>query len=115
MGSTAMGKIFDVEVSHFVDDGVWVGTSEDIKGLTVEADSLEAFIEALLEVSSELLAHNHGLSGAQLAQSTLRVHKLHVRNQTGEQARRVSTKARRRSPQLVFQDPVEWFGEAAVA
>ena len=110
-----MGKVFDVEVSHFVDDGVWVATSEDIKGLTVEADSLEAFIEALVEVSTELLAHNHGLSGAQLEQSTLRVRELRVRDETGELVRRASTKARRSSPQLVFQDPVEWFGEAAVA
>ena len=36
-----MGMNFNIEVCHFADDGVWVATSEDIKGLTVEAGSLE--------------------------------------------------------------------------
>ena len=34
--------VFNVEITHFEDDGVWVATSADIKGLTVEANTLRS-------------------------------------------------------------------------
>ena len=75
-----MGKSFDIDVIHYVDDGVWVATSEDVKGLTVEADSFENFVEALIEVCIELLAHNHGLTEDEIGESTIRVSQLdHIR------------------------------------
>ena len=112
-----MGMNFNIEVCHFADDGVWVATSEDIKGLTVEAGSLEAFIQALIDISTELLAHNHGLSGSQIAESTLHVRELrHFRTEEGGQVRQSGTETRRKSsPQLVLEDPVAWFDQAAVA
>ena len=75
-----MGRYFDIEVVHYADDGVWVAVSDDIKGLTVECDSLETFLDTLVEISTELLAHNHGLSDAEIEDATIRVKNLrHVR------------------------------------
>ena len=72
----AMGHVFDIDIVHYVGDGIWVATSDDIKGLTVETDSLESFIETLIDVSSELLSHNHDLTDAEIEAATLEVKSL---------------------------------------
>lgn len=39
------GRVFDIEITCFQDDRIWLATSDDIKGLTVEADSFQTFLE----------------------------------------------------------------------
>ena len=95
-----MGKCFDIDITHYADDDVWAATSEDIKGLTVEAESLQSFTEALIEVSIELLAHNHGLTDAEIGASTVRVKRLrHVLRKTKKPSLQGPTGSR---PKLVF-------------
>ena len=68
---------FHVNVVEYRNDGVWVATSDEIKGLTVEEASLEACLATLIDVGAELLAHNHGLTEEQIANTALHTHVVH--------------------------------------
>ena len=101
-----MARYFDIEVIHYADDGVWAATSEDIKGLTVEAPSLQTFLETLIEVSIDLLTHNHGLSDAEIEASTIRVkHLRHVRDET--RAKPIERRRHGSHLKLMFNDARE--------
>ncbi|MCY3858342.1 MAG: DUF1902 domain-containing protein [Gammaproteobacteria bacterium] len=62
---------FNIDVIHTVNDDVWVATSEDIRGLVVESAGFQTFLSDLLEVSVELLAHNHGATEQELNETRL--------------------------------------------
>ncbi len=62
---------FNIEVIHTVNDDIWVATSEDIRGLVVESAGFQAFLSDLLEVSVELLTHNHGATSEKLDKTRL--------------------------------------------
>ena len=55
------------------ESGVLVGTSPDIPGLTLEADSREQLLAAVSDVVPQLLKHNLELSEDRLAESVVEV------------------------------------------
>ena len=100
-----MANQFDIEVVHYADDGVWVATSEDISGLTVEADTFSSFVEELIDVSTELLAHNHGLTEDEIGAAIIHVKELrHVSNSTQRQSARTRRRKASPPPKLMFDD-----------
>ena len=56
-----MVRSYSVDVFRCEESGVLVGTSEDIPGLTLEAETLGALLEAIMEMAPQLIAHNIGL------------------------------------------------------
>ena len=62
---------FNIDVRHMVNDDIWIATSDDIRGLVVESRGFNAFLSDIVEVSSELLTHNHGVSDDELAKTSL--------------------------------------------
>lgn len=55
------------------ESGVLVGTSPDIPGLTLEADSREQLLAAVSDVVPQLLKHNLELAEDRLAESVVEV------------------------------------------
>lgn len=53
------GNVFDVE--FFFDDEakVWIATSDDIKGLVLESESLDNLIQRVLKATPELIELNN--------------------------------------------------------
>ena len=105
-------RVFDIEICYFVEDGVWLATSDEIRGLTVEADSLQGFVEALIDVSAELLAHNHGLSEAEIEETTIRVSEFRRLRNDSELPDNETTR-RRATPKLMVNDPIGLVAAAA--
>ncbi|MDX2239345.1 MAG: DUF1902 domain-containing protein [Leptolyngbyaceae cyanobacterium bins.302] len=52
------------QVNAFGDEAaaVWVATSEDVPGLAIEADTIEALSQKLRDIIPELLFSNHVIS-----------------------------------------------------
>lgn len=67
-----MKKSYSVEVFQCEESGAYVATSQDIPGLTLEADSLGGLLEAILEMVPQLIEHNLGLPKDAEVQVTLR-------------------------------------------
>ena len=98
---------FSIDILYFRDDAVWLATSEDIKGLTVEANSYDVFLEALFDVSTELLTANHGLAEADIEDTTLRVKSLTlVHTQSGQRTKAFSP-PRRPVPKVMLDAPID--------
>ena len=53
-----MANSFSVDVSRCGETDVFVATSDDIPGLTLEADTLGGMLEAVMEMVPELLERN---------------------------------------------------------
>ena len=60
-----------------VNDDIWIATSDDIRGLVVESRGFNAFLSDIIEVSSELLTHNHSVCDEELAKTSLHCHISH--------------------------------------
>lgn len=56
-----MPKTLTVDVRQCEQTGVSIGTSDDILGLTLEADSIGRILDAAIEVVPELLEYNHSV------------------------------------------------------
>jgi hypothetical protein len=68
-----MKNDYSVEIFQCEESGAYVGTSQDIPGLTLEADSIGGLLEVVLEMVPQLIEHNLGLPGDAEVQVTLRV------------------------------------------
>ena len=86
----AMAKSYSVDVFRCTEADVFVATSKDIPGLTLEADTLGGMLEAVMEVVPQLLEHNLNVRCDADVQVTVR---LQQAEQPAEQ------QGRRRSPQ----------------
>ena len=53
-----MANLYSVDVFHCGETDVFVATSEDIPGLTLEADTLGGMLEAVMEMVPQLLEQN---------------------------------------------------------
>ncbi len=56
-------KQYTVRADWDAEAKVWMATSEDVPGLTVEAETLDALVEEVKHVVPELLELNCGLHG----------------------------------------------------
>lgn len=68
-----MDNSFSVEVFRCEEANVYVGTSEDIPGLTLESDTLGGLLEAALEMVPQLIEQNLELPPNSDVQVTVRV------------------------------------------
>ena len=62
-----------ITVLRCEESGMLVGTSTDIPGLTVEAGTPHALIEAIIEVAPRLLMTNLNLSAEEVAECSISV------------------------------------------
>ena len=60
-------RIYTVDVVWCLEGGVYVGTSEDIPGLTLEAATKGEFLDALMQEAPRLIDHNIGLPEGEAA------------------------------------------------
>lgn len=67
-----MAYTYSVEVFQCEESGVYVGTSSDIPGLTLEADGLGGMIEAVLEMVPQLIECNLDVPANAEVQVTVR-------------------------------------------
>ena len=56
-----MANSYSVDVFQCEEAGVFVGTSQDIPGLTLEAGTLGGLLDAVLEMVPQLIEQNLGL------------------------------------------------------
>ncbi len=68
-----MDNSFSVDVFRCEEANVYVGTSEDIPGLTLESDTLGGLLEAALEMVPQLIEQNLELPENSDVQVTVRV------------------------------------------
>ena len=68
-----MDNSFSVDVFRCDEADVYVGTSEDIPGLTLESDTLGGLLEAVLEMVPQMLEQNLELPPNSDVQVTVRV------------------------------------------
>ncbi|MCY4476957.1 MAG: DUF1902 domain-containing protein [Gammaproteobacteria bacterium] len=66
-------KRYQISVTTCAESGVLVGTSSDIPGLTLEANSHEQLLAAVSDVVPQLLTHNLKLPENQLAECVVEV------------------------------------------
>lgn len=74
MDNGAKNKYFSIDVIRDKDSNVYVGTSEDIPGLTLETGTLGELFEAAMEVVPQLLEYNLNISRDNLMNVTINVH-----------------------------------------
>ena len=67
-----MAFTYSVEVFQCEESGVYVGTSPDIPGLTLEADGFGGMIEAVLEMAPQLIECNLDVPANAEVQVTIR-------------------------------------------
>ena len=68
-----MANSYSVDVFRCTEADVFVATSEDIPGLTLEADTLGGMLEAVMEMVPELLERNLNVSRDADVQVTVRL------------------------------------------
>ena len=97
-----MENAYSVEVFQCEESGAYVGTSQDIPGLTLEADSLGGLLEAVLEMVPQLIEHNLGVPRDAEVQVTVRVPPL-LQKKT-QAARRRSQPSSSPKPRYVVEE-----------
>ena len=68
-----MANLYSVDVFRCTEAGVYVATSEDIPGLTLESDTLGGMLEAVMEMVPQLIEHNLDLPQDAEVQVTVRL------------------------------------------
>ena len=64
---------FTISIMRCPQTRVYIGTSEDIPGLTLESDTFGELLEAVMEVVPDLLMHNLGLPEDELDNVTVKL------------------------------------------
>ncbi|MCY3689332.1 MAG: DUF1902 domain-containing protein [Gammaproteobacteria bacterium] len=49
---------FAIDVNYYADTGVYVGTSDDIPGLTLETETIAELLEVAMDIVPHLLSNN---------------------------------------------------------
>ena len=98
-----MANSYSVDVFRCTEAGVYVATSEDIPGLTLESDTLGGMLEAVMEMVPQLIEHNLDVPQDAEVQVTVR---LRQAEQPAAQGRRQRSQARAglRPPRYVFEE-----------
>ena len=76
--------VYVVDVTHFLDDNIWSGISDDIPGLCLETESKTAMIEAIRDCAPEMLAFNLKLSTDEINRAIIEVRIREVANEESE-------------------------------
>lgn len=67
------GHQFTISIMRCSETRVYIGTSEDIPGLTLESDRIGQFVEAAMDVVPDLLVNNVGVSEQDLDDVTVKL------------------------------------------
>ena len=67
-----------VAVRHYVDDDIWVATSDDITGMIVESQGIAAFLIDVTDVAVQLLELNDGYDADSITKTSLRLRIDHI-------------------------------------
>lgn len=67
------GHQFTISIMRCSETRVYIGTSEDIPGLTLESGTIGEFLEAAMEIVPNLLVNNVGLSEQDLDDVTVKL------------------------------------------
>lgn len=97
-----MDNSFSVDVFRCEESNVYVGTSEDIPGLTLESDTLGGLLEAALEMVPELIERNLELPPNSDVQVTLRVR--HPLEENGRVRRRNAQSPSSPKPRFIVEE-----------
>ena len=95
-----MANSYSVDVFRCPEAGVFVATSEDIPGLTLEADTVGGMLEAVMEMVPQLLERNLDVPRDADVQVTVRL------QQAGQQGhhRRPQSQVSARTPRYVVEE-----------
>ena len=93
-----MANSYSVDVLRCEESDVFVATSEDIPGLTLEADTLGGMLEAVMEMVPQLLERNLDIPRDADVQVTVRL-------QQAEQPAAQQGRGRRSQPQVGAPTP----------
>ncbi|MDE0058415.1 MAG: DUF1902 domain-containing protein [Defluviicoccus sp.] len=99
-----MENSYSVQVFQCEESGAYVGTSEDIPGLTLESESLGGLLEAVMEMVPQLIEHNLGVPKDADVQVLVRVR---APSKSGSEAsrRRVQSSSAPRPRYVVEEEP----------
>ncbi|MCY3859865.1 MAG: DUF1902 domain-containing protein [Gammaproteobacteria bacterium] len=67
-----------VDVRHYVDDDIWIATSDDITGMVVESRGIATFLIDVVDVAVQLLELSDGYDASSIANTNLRLRVNHV-------------------------------------
>ena len=97
-----MDNSFSVDVFRCEEANVYVGTSEDIPGLTLEANTLGGLLEAALEVVPQLIERNLELPPDSDVQVAVRVR--HPLEEKGRARRRNARSPSSPKPRFIVEE-----------
>ncbi len=97
---------FSIDVIRCEESRVFVGTSDDIPGLTLEADTLGNLFDAAMEVVPQLIERNLGVPRDAVVRVTVRVRSLE-RPATTKSAGRARKSAAISRPRFVFEEEMD--------
>ena len=99
-----MAKSYSVDVFRCTEADVFVATSEDIPGLTLEADTLGGMLEAVMEMVPQLLEQNLDVPRDADVQVTVRLQQ--AEQPAAQQGRRQRPQSRvsTRAPRYVVEE-----------
>ena len=67
-----------VDVRHYVDDDIWIATSDDITGMVVESRGIATFLIDVVDVAVQLLELRDGYDSSSIANTSLRLSVSHL-------------------------------------
>ncbi len=97
---------YSIDVIRCEESRVFVGTSDDIPGLTLEADTLGNLFDAAMEVAPQLIERNLGVPRDAVVSVTVRVHSLE-KPATAKSAGRTRKSAAVSRPRFVFEEEMD--------
>ena len=98
-----MVNSYSIDVVMCEESGVFVGTSKDIPGLTLESDTLGGLLDAVMENVPQLLQNNLGLPQDADVQVTVRIDQPTQMAAQGDRAHLLSP-ASLKSPRYVVEE-----------
>ena len=103
-----MNYKFSIDVIRCEESRVFVGTSDDIPGLTLEADTLGNLFDAAMEVVPQLIERNLGVPRDAVVRVTVRVRSRSLeRPATTKSAGRARKSAAVSRPRFVFEEEMD--------
>lgn len=99
-----MANSYSVDVFRCTEADVFVATSEDIPGLTLEADTVGEMLEAVMEMVPQLLERNLNVPRDADVQVTVRLQQAEQPARQQERRRRTQSRVSVRAPRYVVEE-----------
>ena len=99
-----MANSYSVDVFRCTEADVFVATSEDIPGLTLEADTIGSMLEAVMEMVPQLLERNLNVPRDADVQVTVRLQQAEQAGVQPGRRRRPQSQVSARAPRYVVEE-----------